>query len=174
MNMQPKIHGTIPLAELEQQALSCGKRILVGALIYRVPGPSIFVQRRSLNRKLFPGCWDIVGGHVEAGERLMDCLAREIFEETGWTLSHVDALSYSLDWEAEGEPRREFDFLVRVQGNLDAPTLEQEKHDGFAWIQASAVDTLVKGQDTFVRDVVKKGLEQLAGDPPFSRLLESS
>ncbi|WPO69906.1 NUDIX hydrolase [Streptomyces sp. KN37] len=40
-------------------------------------------------RRLFPDCWDIVGGHVEPGESLLDTLAREVAEETGRHLRRV-------------------------------------------------------------------------------------
>ena len=48
----------------------------------------VFVQRRSPDRRLFPNCWDVVGGHIEPGESVEDALRREVNEETGWQLSH--------------------------------------------------------------------------------------
>jgi 8-oxo-dGTP pyrophosphatase MutT (NUDIX family) len=52
------------------------------------------VHRRSWDRRTFPGCWDIVGGHVEAGEDLLTALNREVEEETGWQLSGSPQLAY--------------------------------------------------------------------------------
>ncbi|NED80879.1 NUDIX domain-containing protein [Streptomyces sp. SID11233] len=43
----------------------------VGAVILDRDGRA-FAQRRGPHRRLFPDCWDIVGGHVEAGESLLD------------------------------------------------------------------------------------------------------
>jgi 8-oxo-dGTP diphosphatase len=89
------------------------------------------VQKRSPDRVLFPGCWDIPGGHVEPDETLYQALAREIEEETGWQLTRLVTLVDSFDWDtaSQGEPvsKREFDFLVEVQGDLDRPQLEQAK-----------------------------------------------
>lgn len=60
-----------------------------------------FVQRRSPSRRLFPGCWDVVGGHVEPGETLHQALAREVEEETGWHLECLLGMIESVDWEAD-------------------------------------------------------------------------
>src|SRR4051812_5096736 len=61
-----------------------------GALIMNSDG-RLFVQRRSPTRSLFPNAWDIVGGHLEAGETVIEALRREITEETGWRLTHIVA-----------------------------------------------------------------------------------
>ena len=40
------------------------KQLVVSALIPDHLG-RIFVQKRTMTRKMFPGCWDLVGGHVD-------------------------------------------------------------------------------------------------------------
>ncbi|WP_223778061.1 NUDIX domain-containing protein [Streptomyces sp. 135] len=65
-----------------------GERWAVGAVILNRDGAA-FAQRRGPGRRLFPDCWDIVGGHVEPGESLLDTLAREVAEETGRHLRRV-------------------------------------------------------------------------------------
>ncbi|MFJ3961677.1 NUDIX domain-containing protein [Streptomyces sp. NPDC090036] len=53
----------------------------VGAVILNGAGEA-FTQKRSPGRRLFPDTRDIAGGHVEAGEALLEALAREVEEET--------------------------------------------------------------------------------------------
>ena len=65
-----------------------GQRWIAGAVIHDGSG-RIFMQRRSEERDLFPGAWDIVGGHLEPGEGILDALRREVNEETGWTFRRV-------------------------------------------------------------------------------------
>src|SRR6266568_6064575 len=100
-----------------------------------------FVHRRSWDRRLFPGCWDIVGGHVESGEDLLHALKREIVEETGWQLRGSPQLIHVADWEsgtgASRVQRREFDFLVDIDGHLSQPRLELGKHIQFRWVDRS-------------------------------------
>jgi N-hydroxyarylamine O-acetyltransferase len=98
----------------------------------------VFVHRRGWQRQLLPGCWDIVGGHVEAGESLVDALAREVEEETGWQLVGTPRLMFLADWETSDggrvDRRREFDFLVDVDGDLSRPRLEWPKHVESTWV----------------------------------------
>lgn len=85
-------------ARLLAEATHDGRQCVVGAVICDSAG-RIFVHRRAWDRALFPGCWDIVGGHVEPGEGLIGALAREVEEETGWTLAGVRELLIVMDWE---------------------------------------------------------------------------
>jgi 8-oxo-dGTP pyrophosphatase MutT (NUDIX family) len=54
---------------VEVPAVGVGEEWVVSAVIQDSAG-RVFVQRRSNDRRLFPGCWDLVGGHVEPGEDL--------------------------------------------------------------------------------------------------------
>jgi 8-oxo-dGTP pyrophosphatase MutT (NUDIX family) len=137
----------------------------VGALIRDERG-RVFVQRRSATRRVFPGIWDIVGGHIEAGETPAETLAREIKEETGWELRTIGPQIADWEWEHDGVVRRELDYLVDVEGDLAAPTLEAGKHDAYAWVGLDDVQLLMDGRtdgDVRLRDIVAKALTGLAG-----------
>ncbi|GGX85009.1 NUDIX hydrolase [Streptomyces fructofermentans] len=106
----------------------------VGAVVLNRRGEA-FAQRRAADRLLFPGAWDIVGGHVEDGESLLDALAREVREETGWTLRRVRRHLGTGTWVGDDGlgPRHEADFLVEVDGDLDRPRLEPSEHTACGW-----------------------------------------
>lgn len=119
----------------------------------------VFVQRRTPDRRLFPGIWDIVGGHLESGENAEQALAREIAEETGWRLRRVEALIADWEWESGGVVRRELDYLVEVDGNLSRPRLEVGKHDAYAWVGLDNLELMMAGRtdgDRRLRDLVAK------------------
>jgi 8-oxo-dGTP pyrophosphatase MutT (NUDIX family) len=154
------------LSALQAAAEADGRKCVVGALIKNKAG-AIFVQKRSMDRSLFPGCWDIAGGHVEPGETLLESLAREIMEETGWHLQEIVSLVKVFDWHEERNgrtiPLREFDFQVRVAGNLGLPRLEAGKFSEFRWINAGELEILQENRpptDTFIYDLVEQGLAQ--------------
>ena len=110
-----------------------------GALILDDAG-RIFIQRRAPTRSLFPGCWDIVGGHLEQDETFEQALQREIREETGWRLSHVLAELTEIQYDDEaGVTRLERDYLVRVEGDLLAPRLAPGEHTEWRWIERSEI-----------------------------------
>lgn len=127
------------LGRLQREAEADGRPCVVGALIVDGAG-RVFVHRRAWDRSFLPGCWDIAGGHVEPGEALLDALAREVAEETGWRLTGSPQLIYVADWLADdtdpSSGRREFDFLVEVEGDLAHPTLERPQHVEFRWLGA--------------------------------------
>lgn len=131
---------------------------MVGAVIGDGAG-RIYVQRRSPSRALFPGCWDLVGGHAEAGESVEQALAREVLEETGWQLTRLGPVVEVIDWEAGGVARREVDLLARVQGDLERPRLEVSKHTEGRWLLPSEAPLLLQGRkadDRWVFEVVER------------------
>ena len=158
------------LSELQTKAESEGKQCLVGAVIINEQGQA-FVQKRSLTRRLWPGCWDLAGGHVEPGETLEEALLREIREETGWELARIIAIIDLFDGEIEGGDEKiyEVDFLVEIVGDLEHPQLEWSKNSEFRWIGLSEVELLMENRreaDIFVYNIVKKGLEMAAQTSP--------
>lgn len=160
--------GMVPssadLAKFAASAARAGRRLVVGAVISD-GADGLYVQRRSLSRALFPGCWDIVGGHAEPGESVEQALAREVLEETGWRLSELGPVVEVIDWEAGGVGRREVDVLARVHGDLARPRLEVGKHTEGRWFQASDTALLLEGRqpdDEWVFEVVQRAFELLS------------
>lgn len=130
----------------------------MGALV-RDAGNRVFVHRRSPDRRLLPGVWDIVGGHLEPGETPEQALARELTEETGWRLRRIEAVVADWVWELDGTRRRERDYLIDVDGDLAAPRLEPGRHDAYAWIGPDRLDLLLAaGGDRRLRNVVAKAV----------------
>ena len=137
----------------------------VGALIRNDEG-RVFVQRRSATRRVLPGIWDIVGGHLEVGESVHDALAREIREETGWLLRGIGQQVADWEWEFDGVIRRELDYLVEVDGDLTVVKLEDGKHDRYAWIGLDNLHVMTEGRsdgDCRLRDIVARAINSSVG-----------
>jgi len=128
----------------------------VGALI-RDEQHRVYLQRRTADRRLLPGIWDIVGGHLEPGETPEEALAREVEEETGWKVRDIVWTVADWEWEYEGRVRRELDYLITVDGDLTRPRLEAGKHDQSAWAGPDDLDLLMVNRtdgDRRLRDLV--------------------
>jgi 8-oxo-dGTP diphosphatase len=129
----------------------------VGALISDGQG-RFFVQRRSGQRRLLPNTWDIVGGHLEPGETPEEALRREVYEETGWTVTQVLSTIAEYRWRGnDGLERLETDFYVAVDGDLRSPRLEEGKHTEYRWLGPDDLDLLVEHRepgDDLLRTVV--------------------
>ncbi|MEV4714630.1 NUDIX domain-containing protein [Micromonospora sp. NPDC049374] len=135
-----------------------------GALIV-APDGRLFFQRRSPHRRLFPNCWDIVGGHLEPGESVQDALYREVTEETGWRVSEVIAEIGEYRYVGDdGLARIESDWLVRVDGELTAPVLETGKHTEYRWLGPDDLDLLDEHRevnDGLIRHIAERAFAVL-------------
>ncbi|MEU2184692.1 NUDIX hydrolase [Streptomyces thermolilacinus] len=138
-----------------------GETWTVGAVILDGRGRA-FAQRRGPHRRLFPDCWDIVGGHVEPGESLLEALVREVAEETGWRARRVRRLLCVSTWTGDdGVTRREADYLVEVDGDLDAPVLEWPEHTAYAWLGRDDLSLLKENRqpgEYLVHDLIAHAL----------------
>ena len=144
--------------------MSAAVRICVGALILNPLG-QVFVQRRAPTAAVWPGVWDIVGGHLEPGETVHDALRREVWEETGWQVSVVLGTVGEYAYRGnDGLDRVETDFLVRVDGDLRRPRLEAGKHTGFRWLaehELAVLDEDREVNDGLIRRIAEDGFAAL-------------
>ena len=106
--------------------------ICVAAAIFQ--GQRLLLVRRSSGDRLFPGVWEIPGGHVEQGETLEAALHREIKEETGLAI-RVGPPFFA--WQFGNRPLTvELDFLATL-ASPPKVTLDPEEHVSFAWANGS-------------------------------------
>lgn len=145
-----------------------GERWIAGAVIHDGSG-RIFMQRRSADRDLFPGAWDIVGGHLDPGEGITDALRREVTEETGWTLRRViDDLGVTTYTGEDGIERHEVDYLVEVDGDLTSPRIEERLHLDPRWVDQDRAMALLDGShrsDDLLRPVLERAFSLLGAGP---------
>lgn len=143
--------------------MSLKKRVIASAMVLNDRG-CVFVQKRSMTRRLFPGCWDLIGGHVEEDEEIISALGREIHEETGWHLrSIIHELSpkHWVDGLAQYEERQ---FIVVIDGDLARPTLEEDKVSEAMWVDHGNVERLKENRgpdDQLVFNSVVEALDAL-------------
>ena len=106
----------------------------VGAVLVR--DGKILLGRRSAHKREFPGMWDVVGGHVEAGEDDVAALVRELKEE--------------LDVEATGfAPCAAYTFgngmrmqVFIVDAWRGVPIINNDEHSELQWFDIDAACAL--------------------------------
>ncbi|MDA9484040.1 hypothetical protein XI07_18890 [Bradyrhizobium sp. CCBAU 11445] len=139
------------------------KQIVASALIPDSFG-RIFVQKRTMSRRLFPGCWDLVGGHVDEGEHVFAALNREIEEETGWKLRTIIEELTVKPWSSNGTEYEERQFIVTVDGDLERPSLETAKVSEGLWVDRTNIERLKENRepgDQLIYDSVLEALNRL-------------
>ncbi|MBT5876896.1 MAG: NUDIX domain-containing protein [Candidatus Latescibacteria bacterium] len=94
--------------------------------IYNDLGEILF-QLRSHTKDLYPGLWDITGGHVGAGETYLGAAVRELQEELGIAASPTDL--ELLFNQRDPVVQREFQqvFLLGYNGGIQTLRLQAEE-----------------------------------------------
>jgi mutator protein MutT len=110
---------------------------VVDFALLRFTDRRILIQKRSFNRRLFPGKWELPGGHLERGETRLDCIRRELREELGLSLSSVLGLLHEFKWK-DGIINH-WIYAVTAVGN---PRLEADKVICQRWIDKSETGLL--------------------------------
>ena len=91
----------------------------------------LFIQRRSMWKRLFPGKWDTaVGGHIDYGELLEAALFREAAEELGFSGFNPTYIKTYL-WESSKE--RELINVFATVGNFQLDPHNYEVIEGRYW-----------------------------------------
>jgi isopentenyl-diphosphate delta-isomerase type 1 len=104
----------------------------------------LFLQKRSMSKDTFPGCWDSsCSGHVDAGEDYHLAARRELGEELGWYDLRLP-LRPLLKLAASPETGHEF-IQIFLLGPLSGPfDLNPEEITEGRWVGPTELDRLIK------------------------------
>lgn len=102
----------------------------------------LFLQRRSLSKDTFPGCWDSsCSGHVDAGEDYPVAARRELGEELGCQIELP--LRPLLKLTASPETGQEF-IQIYLMGPFAGPfNLNPEEITEGRWVSQEELDALI-------------------------------
>jgi len=139
VDLDDRVVGQAPRREVHAQ-----KRLhrSIHVLIHDAAG-HLFLQRRSLTKDTFPGCWDSsCSGHVDAGEDYVAAARRELGEELGW---HDATLPLRPLMKLRASPETGYEFIqIFLMGPLSGPfTLHPEEITEGRWIVPDELDILL-------------------------------
>jgi isopentenyl-diphosphate delta-isomerase type 1 len=104
----------------------------------------LFLQRRSMTKDTFPGCWDSsCSGHLDAGENYLEAARRELGEEIGL---HDETLPLRplVKLDACRETGHEF-IQIYLLGPYAGPfALNAEEIIEGKWVTPSELDALIR------------------------------
>lgn len=114
----------------------------------------ILLQKRALNKKVFPGLWDIsVAGHISAGEEILTSAKREVFEEIGLNIEEKDLIKigtriHQVSHE-NGIQDNEFHhvFIGELKVPISALTLQEEEVAGIQLFDLDILKNTKKHKD---------------------------
>lgn len=100
----------------------------------------IYLQKRSAKKDIQPGKWDTaVGGHVSYGERIMEAVYREAYEELGLTdFNPIHLETYSFESDVELELVNVFAVVGRYDVHPDMDEVDEGK-----WWELEEIDSSI-------------------------------
>lgn len=111
---------------------------LVGAILSS--GGRILLGLRHPDRRSFPHCWDIIGGHLESGEAPRDALDRESQEEIGVSADDAVPLA-SIHFEYPSDTA--FDLAIfLVTTWTGTPAIRDEEHSELRWFDPAVAASI--------------------------------
>ena len=114
-----------------------GRTRVVNILIFNSKG-KLLLPKRSMDRRLFPGCYDFsCAEHVQAGETYLDAAIRGLKEELGIRDIQLKEL---------GKIKRSSRFLMIYFLIFDGEILEYDKEgiDEFLWLDLKTIKKIIK------------------------------
>lgn len=105
----------------------------VGAIL--LSGGTLLLGRRAAHRS-YPDCWDIIGGHIEAGETIEQAMVREVEEEIGVRPVDFTRLTSLRAEEIELH-------IYRVDAwSGGSPAIQDDEHAELRWFTVEAACAL--------------------------------
>lgn len=105
----------------------------------------IYLQKRPMNKEIQPGKWDTaVGGHVSYGERIIEAVYREAYEElrfSEFNPIHIET------YEFESSVEREMVNVFAAVGSFELTPDPEEVEEG-RWWPIEEIDANI-GKDVF-------------------------
>ncbi len=118
-------------------------------------GKYLLLKRSAEKYKNTKGVWDIVGGRIIPGTKLLENLRREVMEETGLEMVTEPEMVYAQDII----PNEEI-HVVRITFKAETenePVLDLSENVEYRWL---TVNEMLKQDDLdmYVKEILSKGL----------------
>ena len=103
------------------------------------------MQKRSMQKRIFPGKWSVTGGAVDLGERPIDGMYRECKEEIG-----VELDPDKVELMMSVKRRHVFVdvYLDRENFDINDLKIQQEEVDKVAWLDRNKIKEMIENEET--------------------------
>lgn len=109
----------------------------------------VLLVHRHPDRRAYPDCWDLAGGHVEAGESPRRAVARECWEELGVVVRDPRPIPL-----ANSDPALDIHAFVVTQWDGEPSNTAPDEHDDLRWFTASELTDLTLADPASLPDIV--------------------
>lgn len=135
-------------------------KLQVGVKIFlkNKEGKFLLLKRNLEKYQKVRGEWDIVGGRIEPGSKLLDNLKREVMEETGLEIVGDPRLIFAQDIIPNEEKHVvRLSYVGEAHGDLVLDTSENVEH---RWLTIEEMKNQ-ENLDIYVKEILERGLLSL-------------
>jgi 8-oxo-dGTP diphosphatase len=132
----------------------------ITACVFLHKDGKLFLGKRSLNKKMFPGKFEIPGGHIEFGETIEEGLLREIKEELNIEINLGEIFNAFTYLEGGNKHVVEIDYFATMKDPNQSITFDAEDFSEYAWITEDEIEKFI-GDNPEVAKLSKKGFKLL-------------
>jgi len=132
-------------------------KLQVGVKIFlkNKEGKYLILRRNTEKYKDVRGEWDIVGGRIDPGSKLIDNLRREVKEETQLEILGEPVLIFAQDIIPNEE--KHVVRLTYVGETHGEPALDTSENIDYKWLSLDGLKTQ-ENLDIYVKEILGKGL----------------
>jgi 8-oxo-dGTP diphosphatase len=114
----------------------------------------VLLGHRHPQRRWYPDCWDVIGGHVEAGETAEQAVRRECREELGVEIEELVPIDIGC-----GVPNLTMTAFVVTRWRGEPMNAAPEEHDDLRWFSPEEIVDLTladPGTRAALQDVARR------------------
>ncbi len=115
----------------------------------------LLIKRSGDKYKNVKGNWDIVGGRINPGTKLLENLAREVMEETQLEITSEPRLIYAQDIIPNEE--KHVVRLTYVGETKGDPVLDVSENVEFKWLSLDEIRKM-EDVDIYFKEILDKGI----------------
>jgi len=127
----------------------------VKAFLKNNEGKYLLIKRSPVKYPSVTDAWDIVGGRIEPGSKLIENLRREVTEETGLEIISEPKLIAAQDIIPNAE--KHVVRLTYVADTDGEPQLDTKENTEYRWLTLGEIKA-EKNLDKYAREVLERGL----------------
>jgi len=117
-------------------------RVVPRTLTFLRRGEQWLLIRRAADRRLWPGLYNGIGGHVEPGETIYESAQREIWEETGLWIPRLTLRGIVHIAGPQGSPQASPGVLIALfTGQAPSRQVRPSSEGELAWYPLDALPT---------------------------------
>ncbi len=129
----------------------------------------VFLAKRAKTKKFFPDTFELLGGHVDFGETMINGLKREVLEEIDMDIEVGDpfyVFTYAND--IKGSHSIEVVYFARFTSPIENIKLDPEDHSEFKWASEDEIESIFVSDSKTLEDeevkAIQKGFAILRGE----------